>query len=720
MKCRWILYSIVLLAFVISLPIPAPTLSQERPVRNLDEAFERISREVPEFSGLWKEADSLVVGLRDVNPRITQQVMPVIHAVLGGRAIMPDEVRFIQTRHSFATLQGARIRARELIGDATATLLDLDERNNRVYIGIADLSQETAVRSRLIALGIAESLVHIDRVAPFNPHFDAADLRDRIRPLVGGIEIERPTAGGGGQCTLGLVVKRSGQRGFLTNSHCTITRGGVEGTTFFQTDSTTINDLVGIETADPAYFTNSTNSDCPTGRQCRFSDSAFFSLNNSAIMAKRGVISGMASEPFTTNYEVVGTVPITLCGDQVTKVGRTTGLTAGDVSHTCVEVNSTSGNFTMLCQDIFEANNDFGDSGSPVFSYTQNHQQVRFNGLLWGGNGEDSVFSPVSAIEDELGDIEYTPGNDPPQIAIVEPQHGTTVNLGFGSIVTFRAQVADPEGLSCSGSQNSCTVTWTSDIDGVLGQGLEITANFSTSGARNITATVTDGPNTVTDSIALFVESQPSIVTIHSPANNATLYKKSGLEYVLHATAFDPNIVANVPCHKLTWTSSNPDDIGPQKLPKTGCAVRMSFNTVGQRTLFANATDSQGNTASANVNVQVSNLPASGPPIISLLYPVKGINLQPHLAVNLRAIIIDPDGGSFLTYRWRVQFSNVDKIIVNAMASSSAQIANPWKPGDDVPSNCGGVPATLILEATDDEGQTSTVSVQVWIPYPVC
>jgi hypothetical protein len=86
----------------------------------------------------------------------------------------------------------------------------------------------------------------------------------------------------------------------------------------------------------------------------------------------------------------------------------------------------------------------------------------------------------------------------------------------------------------------------------------------------------------------------------------------------------------------------------------------------------------------------------------------------------LRAIIVDPDGGQYLTYRWKIKYGSTEKIIINKMAPSSVQTVDPWKPANDVPNICGGVPAILTLEATDDEGQTSSVSVQIVIPYPTC
>ena len=56
---------------------------------------------------------------------------------------------------------------------------------------------------------------------------------------------------------------------------------------------------------------------------------------------------------------------------------------------------------------------DSGDSGSPVFKITNNPQQydIQLLGILWGRNidGTTFVYSPMSGIKNELGQIQTTP-----------------------------------------------------------------------------------------------------------------------------------------------------------------------------------------------------------------------------------------------------------------------------------------------------------------------
>jgi hypothetical protein len=84
--------------------------------------------------------------------------------------------------------------------------------------------------------------------------------------MTGGLQIETS----GKYCTLGFTALQSGTLGFVGNSHCTQTQGGVESTPAYQS---VYPQLAGTELTDP-YYTS--GGSCPAGRICRHSDSAFF------------------------------------------------------------------------------------------------------------------------------------------------------------------------------------------------------------------------------------------------------------------------------------------------------------------------------------------------------------------------------------------------------------------------------------------------------------
>jgi hypothetical protein len=95
-------------------------------------------------------------------------------------------------------------------------------------------------------------------------------------------------------------------------------------------------------------------------------------------------------------------------GDQLNKIGRTSGWTSGPVTRTCVDTNVTSTNVTMLCQHMVAATSIPGDSGSPVFRALPG-DNVALAGILWGGPTDNSSFvvSPLEAVESELGAFDY-------------------------------------------------------------------------------------------------------------------------------------------------------------------------------------------------------------------------------------------------------------------------------------------------------------------------
>ena len=128
---------------------------------------------------------------------------------------------------------------------------------------------------------------------------------------------------------------------------------------------------------------------------------------------------GIVEKPDSVNRRsltVAGDFRITsegpsIVGEIVNKVGRTTGWSQGDVTGTCVNTGVSGTNIVQLCQDHVNASVGGGDSGSPVFSITDNPaiDDVELKGILWGGNsaGTTFVYSPIANVErsDELGPI---------------------------------------------------------------------------------------------------------------------------------------------------------------------------------------------------------------------------------------------------------------------------------------------------------------------------
>jgi hypothetical protein len=207
---------------------------------------------------------------------------------------------------------------------------DLDERRNRLAIGIETPGSRPEVEAALDSLGVPREavIIEIDQPVGFQ-----ATLRDRFRPLPGGVQIE----GDAGAfafltCTMGFNAIRSGVNGFVTNSHCTKNQGGSEGTDFHQPDDPLFSEgnKVGDEIADPQYFTG---APCPAGRRCRLSDSAFIDYTvargrNIARTTDRnnGSVT-LSTSPH--RLSIIGETSGWADGVEMDKIGRTTGWTSG-------------------------------------------------------------------------------------------------------------------------------------------------------------------------------------------------------------------------------------------------------------------------------------------------------------------------------------------------------------------------------------------------------
>jgi hypothetical protein len=286
---------------------------------------------------------------------------------------------------------------------------DHDEVANKLIFGVEDASVIPGVRMALTRLGIPTSAYAIEVTEPI---YQMATLRDKWRPTQAGIQIHF----GQFLCTMGFNVDHSGGRSFITNSHCTNTQGGVEGTQYFQPTSTVDPTVIATEAADPAYFRGGA---CPRGKKCRYSD-ASRALYSSSVASTRGAISKTTNGPNTGDLNVSGVFTVTsqdnttsnfAIGTTVNKVGRTTGWTQGNVTNTCVNTSVSGSNIMQLCQTFVRNPNGAtvvgsGDSGSGVFSITSG-DNVQLVGILWGGSSDNKlfVFSPLKQIQQELGTV---------------------------------------------------------------------------------------------------------------------------------------------------------------------------------------------------------------------------------------------------------------------------------------------------------------------------
>jgi len=420
---------------------PEPPLREHDPLlieeehETLDEAYARIARLVPGFGGIFfDEFGILNVYLTDLSN--TQEAFarlePLLLDYFGQEAgVIPSANlwRAVQGRYNYLQLMRWYNKLVEMIfQDLRVVKADIDERNNRLILGIKDLKDTHHLLQRIRNLDIPPDVVAFED-ADF-PVLTST-LNGEVRPVVGGVQVV-----GSGGCTLMLPVRHSAYGlGFITNAHCAKPEATVPNPPLklYQPNRSDSN-LIGNESLDPPVIIGTVpvpndprwrpkGTDCLAARpgwpaeKCRWSDSAFFT-STPGISMLRGHIAKVSQGGDLTiigYWPVVAIVRNPPLGMPVNKVGQTSGWTSGRVTGTCQRTwtnwwdergpdGRPIANVVLLCQN--EANYwvESGDSGAPVFSLRRNNTAILV-GISWGHDQnirEISYFSPVGGIMKDL------------------------------------------------------------------------------------------------------------------------------------------------------------------------------------------------------------------------------------------------------------------------------------------------------------------------------
>jgi hypothetical protein len=314
---------------------------------------------------------------------------PVYGASPGGSSEQGTKLERLKDWHDKS------IRLFELAG---VVFTDANEETGRLVVGVESDRMANKVRMLAKVLGIPEKSMDLVESPQI---MNMATLRNKVRPIQGGLQIAFRIRRSTYVCTMGFNAVRAGVQGYVTNSHCTSSQGRVDGTKHYQPTISSSN-LIGTETVDPSFFTGGA---CPFLKQCRYSDTAFASLA-SGVDADLGYIeqttgANNGSLTIAGSFRVVSeSASNSSIGETINKVGRTTGWTQGSVSRSCVHTGVSGTRYVMLCQDWVNAGVGGGDSGSPVFKIVDG-DDVELAGILWGGSsdGRTFVYSPMSNVQ---------------------------------------------------------------------------------------------------------------------------------------------------------------------------------------------------------------------------------------------------------------------------------------------------------------------------------
>lgn len=389
---------------------PNSTLGQPQSGKSLDEEFRDLAQQVPGFGGLYYDSlGTPVVVVTDLaqaaqlQAPLTALIQRLGPPVSGLRPI--QEMRLVRGQYDFAQLaswysafnQGAT-GARGLV-----TLTDINEVANRIDIGVRDDAARATVLAEITRLGIPASVIHVSVSPPDTLRQEIGQtLRQTVRPVPGGVQIDDGT----GTCTLGFNVYKTDHTQllrdgtfFITASHCVSPVFSYTGKAVGQPTSAAV---IAHEKFDPAPVTPTQDSNCPvTATACRYSDAVLVEYVHPPVWDMRHIadIQSNTTLVITGLYPILaqwGNAPV---GTPVTRIGRTTGETAGTVVQSCVNRIGANG-VTLLCQARATPGILGGDSGSPTYTFISGGIAVL--GINWGSSNDTTVFSQLIQTFAEL------------------------------------------------------------------------------------------------------------------------------------------------------------------------------------------------------------------------------------------------------------------------------------------------------------------------------
>lgn len=477
-------------------PATSPAPAPQAITHAGEEPFREISSRIPEFAGYFLEGDALVGLVTDLgrDAAVGAALQPVRN-----RQGIADQVARVDIRlaqYSYSQLSDWRDRlVDEVFQLDDVSLLDLDEKQNRVVIGLDDGSGRAAVRETLTELGIPPAAIIIEvtgRTVPdvgvTTPLVEPAafrrghTLRNFRRPLEGGLQVQ---FAGQGVCTLGVLARR----GFplrtvlITASHCSPSTMHPDNGAIYQHVATGGGQWVGNEVHDPNHFY------CRLFTHgCRYSDATmtavtgFTAWNMGYIARTTNRVTGWGNNGSvvisTSNprMEIVASVDYTASGQRVEKIGRSSGWTYGEVDRTCFRSRGTDGR-VRICSFDARYYSRGGDSGAPVFSWGGGNT-VTLHGIHWGSNRtrQRAVYSPLGGLRLDLGTFTFgaLPSTPPPPTANISGPHEMTP----GSLCQWNG--------SASGGTPPYSYSWS----GILsGSGSSIMGSPSRSGVLKLRVT---------------------------------------------------------------------------------------------------------------------------------------------------------------------------------------------------------------------------------------
>ncbi len=285
--------------------------------------------------------------------------------------------------------------------------------------------------------------------------------------------------------------------------------------------------------------------------------------------------------------------------------------------------------------------------------------------------------------------VEQIAVNIPPTVSINTPLNGATYTEGDN--ITFTGSANDPED-----GDISAAISWSSNLDGHLGIGANISTSSLTPGPHVITTIVTDnGGISDTEAINITVEqiavNLPPTVSINTPLDGATYTEGDNITFTGTASDLEDGDISAA----IDWSSNLGGNFG------SGAQVSTASLTPGPHVITASVTDNGGISDTEAINITVEQVAVNLPPTVSINTPLDGVTYTEGDNVTFTGRASDPEDGDIsAAISWS---SNLDGHLgIGASISTSSLTPGPHVITASV-MDTGGVSDTEAINITVEQ-----------------
>lgn len=355
--------------------------SDIRPILDHDSRMAELEKDIPGFGGVFMRDGTLTIYVVPDRTNLSQ-TLEERKTILGshvGPHRLDKGLVVLEGQYTYSELAAVKNHITPLLEKSLGmTLVGVDDKTNRVSVGIETADMEEKIRTEISQLGIEEDVVYIEVTGKF----ELSSHTQKYRPMIGGILLAYHNGTDVIGCSLGIAADHgTHDRVIATAGHCRYD-SDPDGTNYYQNSYSS------------DYIGNGISGTNPSG--ARYSDTVLIdpTVTNTkgAVHTHSGTIT-LSGKQYTQLPE-----------DSVTKSGQTTHDTSGEILAVCQNVShETYG--TLYCQTLTDYNSDLGDSGSTVYGWDSESESYKWFGIHWGGNDDYAAYSPIWNIEVDQGTL---------------------------------------------------------------------------------------------------------------------------------------------------------------------------------------------------------------------------------------------------------------------------------------------------------------------------